>query len=427
MTAKGGEKTLNDNLDYQQAKQLAQHSDPGVRASLARRDDIRPELLYYLAADREPAVRRAIAVNRATPGQADLLLARDPVVEVRADLAAKIARLFPDFAADEREHISQATYEALDILARDQVVRVRQIIAETLKTVADAPPEIIQRLARDAELAVAAPLLEFSPMLTDADLVDIIRKGVAPGGLSAIGRRAGLREQVADTVAASKDSAAIAALLGNASAQVREETLDRLIDRAPMVEAWHDPLCRRPALPPGAAVRLARFVADRLLGVLQARRDLDEGALAAVGEEVRRRLDEDGAATDDGKAGEAAADDTPAQQLFAAGKLTAEDVGRAVQAGRRGFVIDALALLADVPAALVDKVLSTRSAKGVLAISWKAKLPVRTAVEIQRRLARIRPDGILNARREGEYPLDPAEMTWQLEFFADLNREGRGR
>ena len=228
-------------------------------------------------------------------------------------------------------------------------------------------------------------------------------------------------------MAASKDSAAIAALLGNASAQVREETLDRLIDRAPMVEAWHEPLCRRPALPPGAAVRLARFVADRLLGVLQARRDLDEGALAAVGEEVRRRLDEDGAAADDGKAGEAAADDTPAQQLFAAGKLTAEDVGRAVQAGRRSFVIDALALLADVPAALVDKVLSTRSAKGVLAISWKAKLPVRTAVEIQRRLARIRPDGILNARREGEYPLDPAEMTWQLEFFADLNREGRGR
>ena len=36
------------------------------------------------------------------------------------------------------------TYEALEILARDQVTRVRQILSEALKDVANAPPEVIR-------------------------------------------------------------------------------------------------------------------------------------------------------------------------------------------------------------------------------------------------------------------------------------------
>ncbi len=411
-----------ERLDYQRAKQLAGHNDPEVRATLASRSDLRPELLYYLAADPDASVRRTIAINRTTPGQADLLLARDRDADVRAELAAKIARLVPDLSAEERDHAGRAACEALDILARDQLGRVRRIIAETLQTVANAPADIVQRLARDTDLNVAAPLLEFSPLLSDSDLLSIVRTGSARGGLSAIGRRNGLDEKVADAIAATKDVAAIAALLGNTSAQIREETLDRLIDRAPMIESWHDPLCRRPRLPTGAVARLSRFVADHLLDVLQARQDLDSEALAALSEEVHRRLgDATTPDTQDGKA----SDGNEAQHLFKAGKLSMEIVGEAIRGGRRTFTIDALALLADEPRAVIDKAISTQSAKGVVAVCWKAKLPARMAEEVQRRLAGIRPNTILHAKHDGQYPLDPKEMTWQLEFLADLAGEIR--
>jgi len=55
------------NLSYEEAKELARHKDPAVRRILAARPDLRPEILYYLAEDPHPDVRRQIAANQATP------------------------------------------------------------------------------------------------------------------------------------------------------------------------------------------------------------------------------------------------------------------------------------------------------------------------------------------------------------------------
>src|SRR5204862_1833089 len=96
---------------------------------------------------------------------------------------------------------------------------------------------------------------------------------------------------VADAVAATSDVPAVSRLLPNASAQIREETLDRIIDRAPSVTAWHAPLVQRPKLSATAAKRLAHFVAASLLKELQERKDLSADALKAVAEVVHSRLD----------------------------------------------------------------------------------------------------------------------------------------
>ena len=54
-------------LAYEEARDRAHSGDRDVRQSLAMREDVRPEILYYLANDRAPEVRRAIAANTATP------------------------------------------------------------------------------------------------------------------------------------------------------------------------------------------------------------------------------------------------------------------------------------------------------------------------------------------------------------------------
>ncbi|MCZ6522561.1 MAG: hypothetical protein O7A68_01670, partial [Alphaproteobacteria bacterium] len=88
-------------LDYEESKHLARSADVAARGALASRG-ARPEILYYLAEDASPEVRRGVAANPATPPQADVMLARDEDDEVRCDLARKIARLVPELDEGER-------------------------------------------------------------------------------------------------------------------------------------------------------------------------------------------------------------------------------------------------------------------------------------------------------------------------------------
>ncbi len=179
-------------LSYAEAKELAGNEAIEVRRDVAARTDLKPVILYFLAEDPDPEIRRRIAANKATPVHANLLLAADTEDEVRGDLAEKLAALAPRLSAQEQDKMRRMAFEALDALARDQVTRVRQILSEALKDVADAPPEVIRRLARDAELVVAGPVLQYSPVLSDEDLLEIIEANPASGPLGAISRRDGV-------------------------------------------------------------------------------------------------------------------------------------------------------------------------------------------------------------------------------------------
>jgi uncharacterized protein (DUF2336 family) len=413
---KGGD----DSLTYEQARELVRHEDPQVRRELAAREDLRPEILYYLAEDPSPEVRREIASNQTTPVQANLLLASDADDGVRSGLAEKIARLAPGLTASEHDRLRRMTYEAIEMLARDQVTRVRQILAEALKDVAGAPPEVINRLARDSELTVAAPVLEYSPVLTDDDLLDIIQSSPIQGALSAISKRSQVHERISDAIAASDDIEAIGLLLGNPSAQIREQTLDRLIDRAPDIEVWHEPLVNRPHLVSGAASRIARFVAENLLHVLESRGDFDAETVAAVAAVVRRRIDE---GTYSPREAPQVADETPlaaAKRMHAEGTLTETVIANALGASDTVFVIAALAVLSTMPVEVVRKIVTTQSAKGMTALAWKAGLSMRFAVQLQVRLARVAPGDVLHPKRGTDYPLKISDMKWQLDFFASM-------
>lgn len=403
-------------ITYEESKRLMQDSDMAVRTELAGREDVRPEVLYYLAEDTEPEVRRQIAANRRTPGQADLLLARDADEAVRRQLAHKIAQLMPDLDAEQLRQAHQHVVEVLEVLAQDQAMRVRQILSDTLKDLDSAPPGVIQRLARDVEDVVACPVLEFSPLLSDEDLIEIIDgSGRTPGRLRAISRRHGVGEQVADAIVATEEQSAISELLANGSAQIREETLNGLVDVALDVTAWHEPLVKRPSLSMDAMQKLAGFVAGALLELLQARKDLDKKTARAVAKEVKRRLK-------DGEGGKESTESPGerAQRLHKNGGLEDDVLTRAMNSGDRDLVRNGLAVRAELPLGLVDHILAARSAKGVTALAWKAGCSMRFASQLQLRMGGISPSQVLNARAGTDYPLTSEEMTWQIEFFQSL-------
>ncbi len=409
------------NISYDEAKKLVLHEDPEVRKELAARDDVSPEILYFLAEDKSAEVRQTVAKNAKAPRQTHSLLARDEDTEVRSGLAEKLSRIAPDLSDDDRDKIRQSTHEALDILARDQISVVRQVLSETLKDVANISPDVIKLLAMDSEIAVAGPVLEYSPVLTDDDLIEIVKSGPTHGGIGAVSRRSGVSEMLADAIVATDDVHGIADLLANETAQIREQTLDDLIDRADTIELWHAPLVNRPALPSGAAIRLARFVADDLLDQLTARDDLDEETLMAVKSMVRRRID------GNPKEGGGEGADIPgveppievAKRLLAAGRLDAKVLSKALASGDKSLILASLSVLTGLSMAVVDRAFTAHSAKGIVSLVWKAQLPMQLAVQVQQRMAGIAPAEIIEAGQNGEYPFTDDEMNWQISSFTD--------
>lgn len=410
---------------YDDAKRIARDGDSKARESLAARADVAPEILYFLAEDDDAGVRRAIARNEATPVQADLLLSDDGDEAVREGLAGKIGRTAADTIAATSDKTRAAAVEVVARLARDELPRVREVLAASLAEVTGSPPaeivEAIKTLAADTVLAVAAPVLERSVVLSETDLLDIVESGTADGGLACIARRAGLGEPLAEAIADDGDVDAVAALLSNASAQIREETLDRLVDQAAAVEAWHEPLVRRSALPNRSALKIASFVADSLLDVLTARDDLDRKTAKAVAKVAKQRL---AAAQKDAKAkarAEAkAAGETPADRAMRMkkdGTLNGDAVTDAIDANDREFAAAGLALLAGLKLSVVADLLAARNAKAATALAWKAGLSMRQAMQVQTKLARVAPNTVLYARGGTDYPMSEADMEWQIEFF----------
>jgi len=422
MSGPADRRAAGAGVDYEEAKRLAADPSPERRARLAARADIQPEILYFLANDAEPAVRGAAAANPATPVQAGLVLALDPDDGVRCSLAERIGRLVPELDDAARERVGGIVNNVLETLARDQMGRVRRILAEAVKDSDAVPRAVVERLASDADAEIAAPLLEFSPLLDDETLIGIIRGSPESAALSAISRRTGLGAPVADAIVDADDATAITELLSNRSAQIREETLDRLVDRAVDFPDWHEPLVLRPVLPQQTIRRLARFVAVALVQDLSRRTDLNAETAALLTREVNSRLDaEDGTAQPADPWGADANRETAderARRLHQEGKL---DEGLLIEQRGRGdrvFVSHALALLSELPEPVVSKTTSLASAKGVTAIAWKAGLGMRAAVQLQLKLARIPPPKVLQAKGDDGFPMTEDEMVWQLEFLS---------
>ena len=410
MAAKGSDKRRVDapaHLSRDEVLRLLERRGDALREELARRADADPDVLSFIAAEGTAAARRAVAANPGTPAQTDRLLADDKDGDVRAELARKIGRLLPDLSRKASDRVSELTLETLQCLAEDELPRVREILAEEVKDLACVPATVIAKLARDIE-CVAAPILEFSPLLSDADLIEIISSAQARYALSAIARRQALSASVSDAIANAMDIPSVAELLKNATARIRQKTLDKIIAQAERIREWHGPLVMRHDLSQRAIRRIASFVSAALIDELATRNGLDDSTRHALKLKMQERLDADG---NFGSAVSVVA------ARHRAGTLDDRFVISAVQDGQRDIVLQALSLLAAVPNDVVDKILDSRLAKPVTALVWRAGLSMRVAFKIQTLLLHLPSAQLLPARGGVYFPLTDDEMRWHLSYF----------
>ncbi|HEY0106670.1 MAG TPA: DUF2336 domain-containing protein [Rhizomicrobium sp.] len=392
---------------------LLEARSQAAQSELASQTDAGADVLHYLAANGAPATRRAVAANIAAPAQANRHLAEDGDDDVRAELARKISRLMPNLSAQENGHVRALTIETLERLARDQVPRVRAVLADAIKALDCIPKFIVLTLARDAQSVVAAPILEYSPLLSDADLMEIVAAAKAEEVLTAIALRRPLTAEVSEAIVSSLDIPAIAALLANADAAIREKTLDDLAAQAETIQTWHVPLVMRADLSRRAIWRIASFVGSGLIDQLVSRYGLDEEIKTHLNKELRARLQQD--AGTQPLPTDAAIRDVAAAR--ASGRLNEIFVEQAANLGQRDTVILALAALGQVPEVKARKIFATRSAKPVTALVWHAGLSMRLAFKIQTFVMKLPVGELLPARAGVYFPMTEDEMRWHLGYF----------
>jgi len=402
--------------NYDQAKVLLENGDVAERRNLAMHEDIEPEILYFLGNDKDPLVRREIADNDGTPLQADVILAKDPDEEVRKEVAHKLGRLLPDISVDQQDKLSKMALDILDTLARDQMRDVRAIVSDEIKHARNVPKNVVRRLAEDAESVVSAPVLEYSPLLSDKDLLEIVALGIESGAMTSIAKRTELPQEVVDAIIESGDENAIPALLENKSAKISEKTIDMIAVEAEGHEEWHPPLVDRGNLPVRTVRRIASFVSAALFERLIENNDVEEKAVDEMRMEVRKRIDSNELLdTETDTAREKAME--RAGKLFKQGKLTEDVVKKAIDINDSHFTRYAISHMSGLPSEVVTKMLGSGSGKAVTSLCWKAGMTMRMAVQLQRKVAKVRLNSLLRARGANEYPLTDDDMEWQIEFY----------
>lgn len=338
--------------------------------------------------------------------------------DVRAQIAHKISLLLPALAESKKDQLLHHVFRVLMLLAEDQLPRVRRMIAEELRDSYAAPSELIRKLAWDEELEVAAPVLEFSPLLGDTDLLEIISHSDIPGVMEAISRRKEVSGDITDAIVrnlthsriSKEDARIINTLLANKGAKFREDTLEIIVDEAPVYEIWHEALINRPELTSRTINRIARFVSEALIMEMESRgmisSELGHNLTQAIASRLHNpHIDREKDA------------DRQAIDLFTQGTLDAHYVMAALDNGEREFVISALSLLADIPKPVTKTLVDSGDPKAVTALAWKAGIPMREAIQLQLKLAKIPYTRILYAREGMDYPLAEADMQKLLRRY----------
>jgi uncharacterized protein (DUF2336 family) len=413
-------------LSYEQARDIAAHADAVQRENLARRADVPPEVLYFLASDDEAGVRRVVAANPATPALGNLVLAGDGDTEVRRGLALKLSRYGRYIGIAAQQHRARAIADlSVEKLAADAQTDIRAAMSEILKDDPEATRAVIRALALDAAVVVAAPVLESSPVLTAEDLLEVIAGAPPEAKLAAIARRPLLDERVASMLVASRNVPAIAHMLGKSNAEVQETTLDRLIDSAAAELGWQEPPSFRRDVSESTVQTLVDKVQTQIEALFPADQDLPAGARSTIQAMVQKRLEKGGerirGAAAAGIAAEAGAELDAAYlkaQSLQEEQLLDEGTLRVfLLTDHDEDLIAGLAVKAELPVRTVLHIVAAQSARAMCALAWKAGLSAVFAQDLQLRLSSVPAHAAILPEPGGGYAPDDEEMQWQLAMF----------
>jgi uncharacterized protein (DUF2336 family) len=189
------------------------------------------------------------------------LLVREPSPAMRQRICEKIVNGYNSGLYTDNE--TRLANEIFRLLLRDTEMKVRLMMADALKSNMQVPHDIIWTLANDRN-EVAAPILQFSHVLSEEDLVTIVRATREHPKLKAIAHRETLSKQVSHELVVKRDREVTRELLANRGAVLAETSMDIILEEFAGENSVLEELVLRGGLPYDFAERLFSTVSDVL-------------------------------------------------------------------------------------------------------------------------------------------------------------------
>lgn len=273
---------------------------------------------------------------------------------------AELATLTSECSPPERAGVARVMGEVLDaelsreergvaedivrILCADVVQTVRVALSQSVASSPNLPASVARRLALDIE-EVSIPMLEFSSVVTDDVLKEVIGKS-SPRQVEATARRVRISEVVSEAIVERGHVAAITQLVGNVGAELSAETWQAAIARHGDEDSLVQAALQRGSMPEDVACKLLRVAEAHVRSFIVRYLNVPPSSIPATPKieiqlGAKRRVQP---VVPDG------VDPAPhAEALHRAGTLDRQTLLQALCSGEFVFLAAALARLADMP------------------------------------------------------------------------------
>lgn len=280
--------------------------------------------------------------------------------ERRAEALRRITALFLSGASRFNDDHVRLFGDVFSQLIAEIESKARAELSDRIAPIENAPTEVVRQLARDDDIAVAGPILQRSPRLADADLLDIA-SSKSQAHLLAISGRTGIAEPVTDVLVRRGDREVMRKVADNRAARLSDDSFSTLVSRAETDSLLAEKVGLRPDIPPRLfrelLLKATEVVQQRLLA--SARPDTQaeiRRVLARVSSEVGARV-----APRDYTAARAAV-----EALRRQGKLDESALVEFAKAMKYEETVAALSSLCSVPIEVVDRLMSGERPDSVL-------------------------------------------------------------
>ncbi|MCP2670530.1 DUF2336 domain-containing protein [Maricaulaceae bacterium EIL42A08] len=289
--------------------------------------------------------------------------------EVRALAARKVcARIDHDGLTEAEREMGD---QILRFLAQDAADLVRRALAVTLQRSTHLPHDVAVKLAADVE-SIAIPLISGSPVLEDADLIEIVRNSDAARQV-AVASRESVSAFVVDEIVAVGAPEAVGTAAANDGADFTLPTFNKAVGRFSDDPSVLERFVDRTALPPEFTEKLISHISDTMIDRLITRHALPPQLAVELAEASRERatidlVDQGGLAPDPRRF---------VQQMQMNGRLTPSFLLRTLFRGHMTLFEHCVAELASIDHAKAWLLIHDAGPLGLTAAFKQAGMPER--------------------------------------------------
>ncbi len=219
-----------------------------------------------------------------TQKDVDLLLA-NPSTHVRSDTAKKVSEQYKMQTLTQKE--KQIAEDIFRLITNDVEIQVRADLSDSLKNCSFLPHDIVEKIVHDVA-SVAMPMIQYSDVLTERDLIEIVKSHDEDKQI-AVANRESVPPRVSELLIEDAPETPVVILVSNYGARISEYGYDKLLERFGDNESIHRPLLMRPKVPVYVLEKLITHVSDELKRQLLTRRDLPAQLITTLVSQTREK------------------------------------------------------------------------------------------------------------------------------------------